>query len=117
MYTYEIWDKKTSINGVPADKVLQQFNDVGRGYVYLILFNDQVISIQPHDPYKSGFIAMTKTTAIKHAQKQVDDLNEVLTKADTKEEYEYEDSYKDDFTDDYAYTKDYDYEMSDYYEI
>lgn len=68
---YEIWDKKSSINGVPADKIIKS-----RGYsisnAYMIYVDDNLVYFQDHNPNKAGYEKMTKKEAEKLAVDFID---------------------------------------------
>ena len=46
MYTYEMWDKKSSINGVEAEEILNKSNFLKDGDVFLVLKNGVVTNIE-----------------------------------------------------------------------
>lgn len=68
---YEIWDKKSSINGVSADKIIKS-----RGYsisnAYMIFIDDNLVYFQDHNPNKTGYEKMTKKEAEKLAVDFID---------------------------------------------
>lgn len=68
---YEIWDKKSPINGVPADKIIKS-----RGYsisnAYMIFIDDNLVYFQDHNPNKTGYEKMTKKEAEKLAVDFID---------------------------------------------
>lgn len=68
---YEIWDKKSSINGVSADKIIKS-----RGYsisnAYMIYVDDNLVYFQDHNPNKTGYEKMTKKEAEKLAVDFID---------------------------------------------
>lgn len=68
---YEIWDKKSSINGVLADKIIKS-----RGYsisnAYMIYVDDNLVYFQDHNPNKAGYEKMTKKEAEKLAVDFID---------------------------------------------
>jgi hypothetical protein len=70
--SYEIWDKETPINGVPAEKILQR-SDYAGGEVYLIYLDGVVGFLQPHHP-SEGIHPMTTEDAIRAATEQVEGL-------------------------------------------
>ena len=71
--SWEVWDRKTPINGVPAEEVLKRFDIPLIGEIYLIKASGQVLYFQPHDPVASGLVAITKDglkmTADRHVAK------------------------------------------------
>lgn len=57
---WEVWDKKTPINGVPADAIIRNRNDIADAdQVYLVLVDDTVTYIQPFVPGVEGITHMT----------------------------------------------------------
>ena len=66
-YRYEIWDKKTDINGVSAKEIIKSKTyDIGQ--VYLIYIDENLVYMQDHNPDKEGYEKMTKTEAKKIAE-------------------------------------------------
>lgn len=63
-FVYEIWDKVSPINGVPAEKFLTRDDVDPDSEIYLIkdAATGQVIYFQPHEPESAGFVRM-KTKA------------------------------------------------------
>ena len=66
-FKYEIWDKKSSINGVDAKDIIKSRNYT-IGQAYLIYIDDALVYFQDHNPEKSGYVKMTKSEAEKLAQ-------------------------------------------------
>lgn len=70
-FKYEIWDKKSPINGVSADTIIKS-----RGYkisnAYLIFVDDVLIYFQDHNPNMPGYEAMKKKEAEKMAAEFID---------------------------------------------
>ena len=70
-FKYEIWDKKSPINGVSADTIIKS-----RGYkisnAYLIYVDDILVYFQDHNPNTSGYEAMKKKEAEKIATEFID---------------------------------------------
>lgn len=79
-YKYEIWDKKSSINGISAADILKSKNYEIKE-VYLIYIDENLIYMQDHDPNQSGFISMTKTQAKKIAEEFINKQVEINTEA------------------------------------
>lgn len=74
-YRTEIWDRVSSINGVPAEDVLSSRDDIPEGgEVYLVYQGDTVLLFQPFVPGEEGFKPMTKAVAETASKKQVDSL-------------------------------------------
>lgn len=66
-YRYEIWDKKTDINGVSAKDIIKSKTyDIGQ--VYLIYIDENLVYMQDHNPNKEGYEKMTKAEAKKIAE-------------------------------------------------
>ena len=60
-YKVEVWDRKSPINGVPAEDVLNKRNDIPKNsQVYLIkdAETDKVLMFQPHKPEVQGLQAV-----------------------------------------------------------
>lgn len=73
-FRIEIWDKKSPINGVPAEQVFSSRDDIpADGEVYLLYIDDRLVYFQPHEPDQSGLVAMKKdnvlTIADQHANR------------------------------------------------
>lgn len=66
-FKYEIWDKKSSINGISAKDIIKN-KDYTIGQAYLIYIDDTLVYFQDHNPEKSGYVKMTKSEAEKLAQ-------------------------------------------------
>ncbi|MBC7334337.1 MAG: hypothetical protein H5T85_07805 [Actinobacteria bacterium] len=75
----EIWDKKTPINGVPAERIFASRTDIPEnGEVYLLYIDDRLVYFQPHDPNQSGLVAMTKDSVLAIANQHADQVAEEL---------------------------------------
>ena len=72
-FKIEIWDKVTPINGVPAEKILAR-EDVPDGEVYLVYVDDQLLYLQPHDPFQAGIVPLTAETVEQVANQHIDQL-------------------------------------------
>lgn len=73
---YEVWDKVSPINGVPAEKLLARDDVDPDSEIYLIKDAEtgQVIYFQPYEPEAQGFVRMktkeqAKTVAQNHKAK------------------------------------------------
>lgn len=66
-FRYEIWDKKSPINNVSAEDIINK-----RKYkivsAYLIYIDEQLVYFQDHNPNEEGYVSMTKKEAEKIAQ-------------------------------------------------
>lgn len=66
-FRYEIWDKKSPINNVPAEDIINS-----RSYkivsAYLIYVDEQLVYFQDHNPSEEGYVSMTKKEAEQIAQ-------------------------------------------------
>ena len=66
-FRYEIWDKKSPINNVPAEDIINS-----RNYkivnAYLIYVDEQLVYFQDHNPNEEGYVSMTKKEAEQIAQ-------------------------------------------------
>lgn len=74
MYTHEIWDGKTPINGIDAKTMLDNHPEVG-GEVVLVKDGNQVVMFQGHDPAQEGFKPLTKARAAELGAELVENLN------------------------------------------
>lgn len=60
-YTIERWDRKSDINGVPADEVLEARDDIPEdGIVYLIKLHGRIQYFQPHAAGQEGHTVLTE---------------------------------------------------------
>ena len=67
----EIWDKVSSVNGIPAYVLAKDVPDGGE--VYILYLDDRVVQIQKQDPELAGNIAMDKATALAKGGKIIDE--------------------------------------------
>ena len=65
-YSYSIWDKENDINGISAQKILEDVPE--NGEVYLISIDGNLTYLQKHDPTQMGLVAMTTQIATQRAQ-------------------------------------------------
>lgn len=70
-YRVEVWDKKSPINGVPADVIIERHNILPEGHVYLIYTNDVITHLQPFNPDGIGFAPMTYEEALSYGNRDV----------------------------------------------
>lgn len=77
-FRYEIWDKKSNINGVSPENIMKSRN-YAIGQSYLIYIDDALVYFQDHNPEKSGYVKMTKSEAEKLAQDFIDKKTEEYT--------------------------------------
>lgn len=70
-YRYEIWDKKSNINGISAKDVIKSRNYT-IGQAYLVYIDDALVYFQDHNPNESGYVKMTKAEADKIAKEFID---------------------------------------------
>jgi hypothetical protein len=76
-YSVEMWDKVLPINGVDAEVILQNRNDIPpNGAIYLIKREGVIITFQPHNPNISGCVAMTEQEGFSIAEAEVKKLAE-----------------------------------------
>lgn len=66
-FRYEIWDKKSPINNVSAEDIInkKKYKIVS---AYLIYIDEQLVYFQDHNPNEEGYVSMTKKEAEKIAQ-------------------------------------------------
>lgn len=67
---YEVWDKKSPINGVPAEYFLNRFDVDPSSEIYIVKDAEtgNVVYFQPHEPEVAGHVRMTKATVHAVAQ-------------------------------------------------
>lgn len=66
-YQYEIWDKKSAINGVDAKEIIESRKyDINQAY--LIYIDGELVYFQDHNPNETGYKTMNKTEAKKQAE-------------------------------------------------
>lgn len=63
-YRLEIWDKKSSINGIDAETILNR-KKYSIDSAYLIYVNNKLVYFQDHNPNQSGYCTMSKEEAKK----------------------------------------------------
>ena len=71
-FSYEIWDKKTFINGIDPKEILKSRNYT-IDKAYLIYIDGKLVYFQDHNPNKTGYVKMNKTQATKIAEKFIDE--------------------------------------------
>lgn len=59
---YEIWDKKSPINGITAKEIIKSRN-YKIDKAYLIYIDNNLIYFQDHNPNKIGYVKMNKKEA------------------------------------------------------
>jgi hypothetical protein len=86
-YRVEIWDKKSPINGVPAERVLASRTDVPEtGEVYLIYIDGKLTYFQPHPPGDAGLRAMTRDEVLQIGDQHITELATAEAEAEIVEE-------------------------------
>ncbi|MDI6872107.1 MAG: hypothetical protein QME79_12340 [Bacillota bacterium] len=86
-YRVELWDKKSPINGMPAEQVLAARTDIPQnGEVYLIYIDGKLVYFQPHPPDEGGIRAMTKDEALQIASAHVNRMVEAEAEAEIARE-------------------------------
>lgn len=66
-YRYEIWDKKSNINGVSAKTIIKERKyDIDSAY--LIYIDGNLVYFQDHNPNESGYVKMSKKEINKIAE-------------------------------------------------
>jgi len=82
-YRVEIWNKRSPINGVPAEKILASRTDIPEnGEVYLIYIDGNLTYFQPHPPGEGGLRPMTRKEALQIASAHVDKMAEAEAEAE-----------------------------------
>lgn len=71
-FSYEIWDKKTFINGIDPKEILKSRNYT-IDKAYLIYIDGKLVYFQDHNPNENGYVKMNKTQATKIAEKFIDE--------------------------------------------
>ena len=74
-YTYEIWDNKSSINGIKAEDIISS-RTYKIGKAYLVYIDGDLVFFQDHNPEKSGYERMTKAEAERFAKQKINELIE-----------------------------------------
>lgn len=73
----EIWDRKSPINGIPAETILSRRKDIpANGEIYLLKEGSHVIYFQPHAP-EGGMKPMTAEDVMVYAEKHAEDVASV----------------------------------------
>lgn len=75
---YEIWDKKSPINGITAKEIIKSRN-YKIDKAYLIYIDDNLIYFQDHNPNESGYVKMNKKEAEKLAIDFINKKSEEMT--------------------------------------
>lgn len=75
---YEIWDKKSSINGITAKEIIKSRN-YKIDKAYLIYIDNNLMYFQDHNPNESGYVKMNKKKAEKLAIDFINKKSEEMT--------------------------------------
>lgn len=75
---YEIWDKKSPINGITAKEIIKSRN-YKIDKAYLIYIDNNLIYFQDHNPNESGYVKMNKKKAEKLAIDFINKKSEEMT--------------------------------------
>lgn len=61
-WTTQVWDRKSPINGVPAQYFLDRVDvdEKGTDDIYLLLRDGQVVMFQPHEPDVQGLVRVPR---------------------------------------------------------
>ncbi|NPV80795.1 MAG: hypothetical protein HPY52_11045 [Firmicutes bacterium] len=75
-FKYEVWDKKSDINGVSAKTMLARSDVDPNAEIYLIrdTATNNVIYFQPHAPQETGFVRMDGTSVHDYAKKHLNEI-------------------------------------------
>jgi len=73
-YKIEVWDKVSPINGISASKVLERADISEGSEIYLIYINNQLVYLQPHDPFQAGLVPLTSENVLDIANRHIDQL-------------------------------------------
>ena len=73
-YKIEVWDKVSPINGISASKILERTDIPEGGEIYLIYINNQLVYLQPHDPFQAGLVPLTSENVLNIANRHIDQL-------------------------------------------
>jgi len=73
-YKIEVWDKVSPINGISASKVLERADISEGNEIYLIYINNQLVYLQPHDPFQAGLVPLTSENVLDIANQHIDQL-------------------------------------------
>lgn len=66
-FRYEIWDKKSPINGIDAKEIIKS-REYTIDKAYIIYIDEKLVYFQDHNPNESGYVKMNKTQATKLAE-------------------------------------------------
>lgn len=69
-WTIEIWDRKSPINGVPAETFFERHVVPEDGDVYVMRRDDGCTVFQPHEPHVSGFVPIPKGKGQERAEQE-----------------------------------------------
>ena len=75
---YEIWDKKSPINGITAKEIIKSRN-YKIDKAYLIYIDNNLIYFQYNNPNESGYVKMNKKEAEKLAVDFINKKSEEMT--------------------------------------
>lgn len=70
-YRVELWDRKSPINGVPAETVLKRPDVPPEGDIYLIYIDGALRFFQPHDPDQGGMNPIPQGQGLEVGQRHV----------------------------------------------
>lgn len=76
--SYEIWDKQSPINNVPASYFLSRPDFANAKNVYLIKYEDNVLYVQPHHPKLQGFVPIEDDEVEEIATQHINEIAERL---------------------------------------
>lgn len=72
----ETWDRKSDINGVPAEKVYEIYDLRDTGSIFVVRDGDTVVQFQYHDPDEPGYVEMNGSRSKSLATKAANELIE-----------------------------------------
>jgi len=68
-YTWEIWDKRSPINGIPAEEMIRNYNIAPDDVVFLLRNKDGLVELfQPVAPGVPGNVKMNRAQAEEYAR-------------------------------------------------
>lgn len=84
VWTTEVWDRKSPINGVPAQHFLDRddVDEVGTDDIYLLIKDGAVVGFQPHEAGVSGMVRIPKGQGTAKAKAHADDIAADATAAE-----------------------------------
>jgi hypothetical protein len=83
-WTTQVWDRKSPINGVPAQHFLDRddVDEVGTDDIYLLIKDGAVVGFQPHEAGTPGLTRIPKGKGVVKAKAHTDEIAADATAAE-----------------------------------